>query len=126
MPNTLFNRIAQILTGRAHRRETLGALIGGGFAAVATRLGAGPAAAKKKKRCRKRLETCGGKKKCCNGSGLSACREYPTESCMALTGKRCCGLDGASCSRDNPSGTHCECCDGHFCNMEGRCQAEFK
>ncbi|MFN8594436.1 MAG: hypothetical protein U0031_23540 [Thermomicrobiales bacterium] len=124
MTHRSFDRFAPILSGVAHRRTTILTALGG-IAAAVTGTGMLPEeTTAKKRRCRNRLQSCGGKKKCCDSGGPNACREYPGTNCPALTGKKCCGLEGARCTRQDPPGVHCECCDDLFCNLEGRCQSE--
>jgi hypothetical protein len=126
MDGTLRVRLARVVAGSLPRRATAKVLAGGGLAAAIARFGRSAGEARRKKRrCRKRGQTCGGKKKCCDRSGLVVCREFPTTFCPDRSGRRCCGLDGAGCSRDNPVGRHCDCCDGFGCNLEGRCQEGF-
>lgn len=118
----LFDHIAHSLTDSSPRREAVRSLLGSSLAAIAARVGIDAATAKKKKkRCRKRLQSCGGKKKCC-GKNQTACQEYPTPTCADFSGRRCCGQDGASC---DVSLGGCDCCSGLFCTEvegEGRCR----
>jgi hypothetical protein len=128
MDGTRFDFIVKTLVAHAPRREAIKALTSGTLAVVAAKLGVDKTdARKKKRRCRKRRQTCGRKKCCGHKSGLVACREFPTTTCTTLSGRFCCGLEGAACSND-PSINNCDCCDGLFCGglpgQEGRCQEE--
>ena len=138
MGGNLFDRIAQTLVGTAPRRATVRAFAGSGLAAVAARLGfaEGDAKKRRKKRCRKIGQQCGGKRKCCNTSGLVRCEEFPVLDCQDISGFYCCGQVGAKCDPDfgTPRGPspdtfgNCSCCDPLFCgrqtNGEFRCQIE--
>jgi hypothetical protein len=112
----LFDRISRKLASSAPRRATLRATVGAAFAGMSAASGFDAIAGKKnKKRCRKRLKKCGGRKKCCNGSGLIKCQNVQDETrpeCDGFSWRRCCGLDGASC---NPDKGDCECCLGTSC-----------
>jgi hypothetical protein len=128
MDGNRFDFIVKTLIAHAPRREAIKALAGGGLAAVAVRFSADETdARKKKRRCRKRRQTCGKKKCCGQKSGLVACREFPTATCTTLSGRHCCGLEGAVCSNDLDI-NNCDCCDGLFCGgvpgQEGRCTEE--
>jgi hypothetical protein len=138
MGGSLFDRITRTLVDTAPRREAVRALAGSGLAAVAGGLGLGEVAAKKrrKKRCRRIGQHCGGKRKCCNGSGLVRCEEFPVLDCPDISGFYCCGQVGAKCDPDfgEPRGPdpetfgNCSCCSPLFCgrqtNGEFRCQIE--
>jgi hypothetical protein len=121
----LFDRISKSLAGLSPRRDAAKALAGTGFAAAVARYRIEITGAKKKrKRCRKIGQTCGGKKKCCNKSGLVRCRPFTNIDCdgVDLTGNRCCGLEGAPCDPNfgepaaggNPMTAfgNCSCCPG--------------
>jgi hypothetical protein len=118
----LFDRIARSLTDGSPRREALKGFLGSSLAALAARIGIDATTAKKKKkRCRKRLQSCGGKKKCCD-KNQTACQEFPTLNCADFIGRRCCGQEGASC---DVSLANCDCCSGLFCTLvdgEARCR----
>jgi hypothetical protein len=117
-----FDRIARTLFGNLPRREAVRAVAGTGLAAVAGSLGFTEAISKKKKkkkpRCRKRLQQCGGKKKCCNKSGSIRCQELVKPSCNEFPGRRCCGQEGSPCDSSNLT---CDCC-GTLCCQGGVCQ----
>jgi hypothetical protein len=121
--------IVKTLITHAPRRDAIKTLASGGLAAVGIKLGVDATdAGKKKRKCRQRRQTCGGKKKCCgHKSGLTACRQFPTTTCTTLSGRFCCGLEGAVCNNDLTI-NNCDCCDGLFCGgipgQEGRCQEE--
>src|SRR5262245_64581960 len=125
MDGIAFARITKALTGSAPRRQAIMTLAGTGLAAVASRLGVDRAVGKR--RCRKRLQTCGGKRKCCNNSGFIRCGEatHPSKpQCEEFSGRRCCGLDGAPCE---PTRDGCDCCGELFCadyGTEALCRSE--
>jgi hypothetical protein len=112
MDGTLFDRITRTLADHTPRREAVQALAGSALATIGLALSQAPVLAK----CRKRLQTCGGKakKKCCNKSGLIRCRHPAKHECAEVhgTGRRCCGLDGASC---DPTLADCDCCGFAVC-----------
>jgi hypothetical protein len=126
MAEPFFDRIARILTGIAPRRDAVKAMAASGLATVTTRREDAAAKSHHRKRCRKRGESCGGKKKCCNKPDRVKCGR-PTPACEER-GKHCCGTEGASCHKteSNNSGA-CECCEGMVCVPEGktfRCKPE--
>lgn len=127
-----FDRMIKTLAAALPRRDALKSLGASGVAALGSRLrfhdsaeGKKKKKKKKKDRCRDRRQSCGGKKKCCGKN--TACRSFPTPTCMTLSGRRCCGLEGAPCSND-PDINNCDCCDGLFCGgfigEPGHCQEE--
>jgi hypothetical protein len=137
-----FDRIAKALSGMVPRREAVRAVLGTGAAAATAQIGLVATAArqrrKKKVRCRKPGEVCGGKKKCCTKNGPAVCQAFGSPQCRGvdLTGNRCCGQEGALCDPDfgtplemtpNSRG-NCSCCSPLFCGrqMDGsfRCQTE--
>jgi hypothetical protein len=146
LDGSLFDRIAKAVANVTPRREAVRTIAAGGLAAAAAKLGIAWTIAddkkkkkKKKKRrrrrkqkpqtpltCLARREPCGGEAKCCDHeSGLTACREFPTETCLTKSGFLCCGLEGAPC--DNTVGiNNCDCCDGLYCGglagQPGKCQ----
>jgi hypothetical protein len=135
----LFDRITRVLAGISPRRDAAKALAGTGFAAIAARYGlVATGAKKKKKRCRKIGQSCGGRKKCCHKSGLVRCQSFPHRDCIGVefTGRRCCGLEGAPCdpnfgeplSPDPLTFGNCSCCLGLFCGKQlddsFKCQTE--
>jgi hypothetical protein len=138
---TSFDRLVKALVGIVPRRVAVRVAIGTGITGVASRFGLAESAArkkkrKKKKRCRRQGQTCGGKRKCCNKSGLIQCREFPVLDCEDIAGFYCCGLEGAPCDPGfgtpaGPSPTtfgNCSCCGPLFCGeqLDGsfRCQTE--
>jgi len=140
MDGHTFDRLARALAGSTARRAAMKALAGGGLAVAGATAGVHDGdAKKKKKRCRKPGQACGGQKKCCKDKGPTVCQDFPPTFCKGvdLTGNRCCGLEGAKC---NPNfGTpienmiptsvgNCSCCDPLYCgkqaNGEFRCQVE--
>ncbi len=123
MDGSLLDRITRALADGSPRRRAVQVLTGAGFVAVASRLGLEGSAAKNR-RCRKRLQKCGGKKKCCNGSGKVACQAAVKPLCQqAFPGQRCCGKEGAPCSSGEDD---CQCCGELFCSsddaIEYRCR----
>ena len=123
----------------AWTRRRIGRAATGGFALL---LGSGRADARKKrkkKRCRKLTESCGGKKKCCKnykcatvGIGAptfccrptrQACTGIEGECCgdrvcnfiSGMSGFRCCAIAPGSCNSNQ------DCCTGYRCNNEGHC-----
>jgi hypothetical protein len=130
-----FDRIVKSLAGLAPRRGALKVAVVAGASGAASRHGLAETVARKR-RCRRRGQKCGGRKKCCNRSGLVRCREFPVLDCKDISGLRCCGLEGASCDPDfgtpaGPSPTsfgNCSCCGPLFCGkqVDGsfRCQTE--
>ena len=113
MDGTRFDRLIKALVARGHRRDALKALAGTGLVAITTHPDDDAAAKQGKKRCRKRGQTCGGKKKCCDKK--DKCRSSGNPECL-LTSSYCCGIEGAPCSKDDPSGLGvCECCGGLHC-----------
>jgi hypothetical protein len=116
------DQVARKLIANVPRREAVKTLAGGLSATLAARFGATKVAAGD---CRKRRRSCSRGGQCCGGK-KTACREFPTSTCLTLDGRRCCGLEGASCSND-PDKNHCDCCDGLYCSgISGRgvCQEE--
>lgn len=138
MDSSTFDRIVKMLAGIAPRRKAVRGAVGMGVATVASRLSinATEATKKRRKRCRRRGQTCGGKKKCCNKSGLVRCQEFPATECNDIFGFHCCGLEGAKCDPDfgEPTGVgpdtfgNCSCCDPLWCGRQldesFRCQTE--
>jgi hypothetical protein len=138
MDGTLFDRITKTLVDRAPRREAVKAFAGGGFAALAARIGLDEADSRKRRRkkrknkkkreeevpCVGRGATCGGQVRCCEEEALVACQEFPWSRCTDLSGFRCCGLEGAPCVRGNGDDNwHCGCCPDFYCNIStNRCQ----
>lgn len=126
MDGSRFDRIARTLAAGLPRRAAVKAAAASSVAAIGARLGFEETAAGKKKRCRKRRKSCGGKKKCCGKN--TACRSFPTDTCLTLSGRRCCGLEGSVCKNDPENLNHCDCCDGLFCGgpvgEPSRCQEE--
>lgn len=113
MDGNAFDRITKKMTGSAPRRQAVRTIAGAGLAAVVSRVGIDSVDAKR--RCRKRLKTCGGKKKCCNNSGFIKCGEVVDTSkpqCEGFSGRYCCGQDGAAC---DPELGNCDCCGELFC-----------
>jgi hypothetical protein len=137
-----FDRIAKALSGMVPRREAVRAVLGTGAAATAAQIGLVATAArqrrKKKVRCRKPGEVCGGKKKCCTKNGPAVCQEFSSLLCVGvdLTGTRCCGQEGAGCDPNfgtplemSPTSRgNCSCCSPLFCGEQTdgsfRCQTE--
>ncbi|MGH2616075.1 MAG: hypothetical protein ACRDJC_12605 [Thermomicrobiales bacterium] len=138
MDGDLFDHFAKNLAGQAPRRDAVRAFAAGGLATVGSRLFPIEAGAKKKRRCRKFGQTCGGKKKCCKKKGPASCEEFGNSECfdVELTGRRCCGQEGAICNPNfgtpgssNPDTFgNCSCCQQLFCgkqpNGQFRCQSE--
>jgi hypothetical protein len=137
MDSDLFDRIAKNLAGRAPRRGAVRAFAAGGLVSIGAGLLKADAIAKKKKkkRCRKFGQTCGGKKKCCKTKGPALCQEFNNFECsgVELSGNRCCGLERAICNPNfgEPSGDgvgNCSCCAPLFCGQQPggkfRCQTE--
>ncbi len=141
MDGTTFDRFVKALAGSVPRRAAVKALAGGGLAAAGATAGVHELDAKnkKKKRCRKPGQTCGGQKKCCKDKGATVCQDFSSSLCLGVTlsGNRCCGLEGTIC--DPGFGTpveidpinavgNCSCCDPLFCGkqLDGkfRCQVE--
>jgi hypothetical protein len=131
MDSKLFDRISKALADISPRRDAAKALAGTGFAAAVARYRADQTGAKnkkKKKRCRKIGQTCGGRKKCCNKSGHVKCQSFPHRDCIGtdLTGRRCCGLERAPCdpnfgeplNQEPTSFGNCSCCLGFFCGKQ--------
>jgi hypothetical protein len=129
MDGSVFDRITKRLAGGIPRRGAVTVVAATALAALTSRLASVEAVAKKnkKKRCRSRQQTCGGRKKCCNKSGLNQCGEFPTLACQ-FTGRHCCGVEGALC--DKSAGNNfgnCDCCEGTVCvpdNGGFRCRSE--
>jgi hypothetical protein len=125
-------------TRRQFGRTSSGVLV----AALGLAAGEGAVARKKhkkKQKCRKVTESCGGKKKCCKnftcdtigiGAGTFCCRETQ-QTCTGIEGEccgdrvcnfidglesfRCCGVLAGSCDSDR------DCCTGFLCNNQGQC-----
>jgi hypothetical protein len=135
MDGELFDRIAKHLAGLTPRRDAVKVVAAGGLASVGAGLLKVHATAKKKKknRCRKFGQTCGGKNKCCKNKGPASCQEFDNQECFGvdLSGKRCCGLEGAICNPnfgDPGAFGNCSCCHPLFCGQQPggkfRCQNE--
>lgn len=145
MDSRTFDRIAKALSGVSPRREAIRAALGSGAAATAAQLGSPTSSAKnrrknkkKKDRCRKIGETCGGKQRCCSSAGNTLCQAFDNSECLGieLDGFRCCGTEGTRCDPNfgerasmNPiNHGNCSCCGNLFCGqqMDGsfRCQTE--
>jgi hypothetical protein len=108
------DRITKALIARLPRRDAAKAFAGSSLATGVAWLGFAETAVgkkKRKRRCRKHRQPCGGRKKCCDSH--TKCQDITKPDCDHVTGKRCCGLQGATC--DNANG-HCDCCDGFFCS----------
>jgi hypothetical protein len=143
MDSNAFDRLARAFSGIAPRRNAVQAAIGAGIAASVSRVGSAGVAAKKKRkrRCRKPGERCGGKHKCCDKSGPTRCATFDSFLCsgVSLGGRRCCGQEGARCDPtfgdpiedpvDSPNSVgNCSCCEPLYCgeqpNGQFRCQEE--
>ena len=114
MSTDRFRNVTLRLSSFVARRETLKQLTGLGVAALAAKLSVTDTTGKKRrKKCRKRGQKCGGQKKCCGQqSGRVACRTFPSNECPSLSGRRCAGLEGAACDRVNGN---CDCAPGFRC-----------
>lgn len=115
MDDSLVDRIATTMRGHPPRRLAIQALTTTGLGALASRFGwAGAGAKQRRRRCRKRLQSCGGRKKCCNVSGQIQCQAATKQNCLdqGFVGRRCCGGDGASY---NPALNDCDCCGDFQC-----------
>lgn len=126
----------------AWSRRSAALALGGGVAALlGLRRPAGADARKKRKRrCRRVEQPCGGRKKCCNdllcdvtGTGVDrACCRDSQQPC-ATAGEQCCrdlvcgqitGLTGTRCCLPEGSGPCTEtadCCIGAVCSPQGKC-----
>ncbi len=126
----------------AWTRRRLGLAVGGGLASLAGLSLLGDAEArnkrkKKKKRCKKSLQPCGGKKKCCKeftcGDTLTTqgnvcckplqgtcteasecCGDFICDDISGLTGTRCCGVTDRACTVNQ------DCCLTFGC-VAGQC-----
>jgi hypothetical protein len=138
MDASRFDHLVRSLSDRLLRRDALRALAGGGVVLAASTAADDAAGKKKRKRCRKPGQTCGGRKKCCQGDGAALCQAFNNTLCQGVTrsGNACCGVEGTICDPDlgTPLGTtpgqhgNCSCCADLFCGeqLDGsfRCQTE--
>lgn len=128
----------------AWTRRRLGLVVGGGIASLAglSLLEDAEARKKKKKRCKKSLQPCGGKKKCCKeltcddtlGTEGNVCCKPLQGTCAdqpeccgndsictnvdGLTGERCCVLEGKTCTEK------LDCCGDLDC-ISGNCVVQL-
>ena len=143
MDGAFFDRITKTFADRGRRRDAFKAIAGAGVIAAGLAIDSDDVrAGRKRKHCRKIGQRCGGKKTCCNKSGLVRCEEFPADLCQnsgKSAGTRCCGQAGARCDPKfgtpladpefSPNaGGNCSCCDPLFCgkqpNGKFRCQIE--
>jgi len=119
----------------AWTRRRLGLVVGGGIASLAglSLLEDAEAKKKKKKRCRKSLQPCGGKKKCCKeltcddtlgtegnvcckplqgtcADQSECCGETICDDVQGLSGLRCCVVVGEPCTATQ------DCCGNNACS----------
>jgi hypothetical protein len=126
MDGTRFDCITRSLTGIVRRRDALRTLAGSGLTTLAGKFGLDRDVIWAKRRCRRRLQSCGGKRKCCNASGLNRCQALVKPSCAQLVDtskRRCCGQEGASCGGEGLTTVeaNCQCC-GTLCCTNGVCE----
>ncbi len=117
MHGRMFDDLTRAAAGATTRRRALGLLAGSGLAAGLARFDLAAAKkGKKKKRCKKLFQGCGGKKKCCKGllcvDGSCGCPAGTVPS-----GGKCSNPDPQECDNDNDCGAN-EICQNGKCVPE--------